>query len=206
MVEETTDLQGLPSPEGDAAGLPAPEAYRKHGDHFELSKTYFVGHQALAEVRETPDLPVFAWQEPENEPLKRTVLYEWHKAHTRHIVPFAGWEMPVWYTGVLDEHNVVRKAAGLFDVSHMGVFEATGPHAEEFLDLVLSNYVRWYAPGESFYAYLLDVDGWFFPHEAEVTDLLDRRSEHLLAVEVACPMPVPGNTLPFAVLAGERSA
>ncbi len=159
VVEETTDLQGLPSPEGDAAGLPAPEAYRKHGDRFELSKTYFVGHQALAEVRETPEMPVFAWQEPENEPLKRTVLYEWHKAHTRHIVPFAGWEMPVWYTGVLDEHNVVRKAAGLFDVSHMGVFEATGPHAEEFLDLVLSNYVRWYAPGESFYAYLLDVDG-----------------------------------------------
>jgi hypothetical protein len=67
--------------------------------------------------------------------------------------------MPVWYTGVLDEHNAVRKAAGLFDVSHMGVFEACGPHAEAFLDLVVSNYVRWYAPGESFYSYLLDVDG-----------------------------------------------
>ena len=45
--------------------------------------------------------------------------------------------MPVWYTGVLDEHNAVRKAAGLFDVSHMGVFEVSGPHADEFLDLVL---------------------------------------------------------------------
>ena len=67
--------------------------------------------------------------------------------------------MPVWYTGVLDEHNAVRRAAGLFDVSHMGVFEASGPHAEAFLDLVVSNYVRWYAPGESFYAYLLDAGG-----------------------------------------------
>jgi glycine hydroxymethyltransferase len=120
-----------------------------------------VGQQVFAEHRakNISPAPVFAWQEPEGAPLKRTALYDWHKAHTRHIVPFAGWEMPVWYTGVMDEHNAVRKSAGLFDVSHMGVFEATGPHAEEFLDLALSNYVRWYAPGESFYSYLLDVDG-----------------------------------------------
>lgn len=126
---------------------------------FELRKPYFVGQQSLAAFRQKPDLPVFAWQEPQDAALKRTPLYEWHRAHTRHIVPFAGWEMPVWYTGVLDEHNAVRRAAGLFDVSHMGVFEASGPHAEEFLDLVLTNYVRWYATGESFYAYLLDLDG-----------------------------------------------
>jgi len=86
-------------------------------------------------------------------------LYEWHQAHTRKVIPFAGWEMPVWYTGVLDEHNAVRKAAGLFDVAHMGVFEISGPHATEFLDLVCSNYVRWYEPGESFYSYFLDPDG-----------------------------------------------
>jgi glycine hydroxymethyltransferase len=59
----------------------------------------------------------------------------------------------------LDEHTAVRKAAGLFDVSHMGVFEVSGPHAEAFLDLVCTNYTRWYAPGESFYSYLLDPDG-----------------------------------------------
>ncbi len=144
---------------GLPAGTPALDAYRAHPDRFELRKPYFVGHHALAEVRARPEMAEFAWREPENAPLKRTVLYEWHKAHTRHIVPFAGWEMPVWYTGVLDEHNAVRRAAGLFDVSHMGVFEASGPHAEEFLDLVLTNYVRWYAPGESFYAYLLDAGG-----------------------------------------------
>ncbi len=151
-----------------ASGLPDYAQERPSGQElllrtspvrFELRKPYFVGQQVLAQDRPQETLPEFAWREPENAPLKRTVLYEWHKAHTRHIVPFAGWEMPVWYTGVLDEHNAVRRAAGLFDVSHMGVFEATGPHAEAFLDLVLSNYVRWYAPGESFYAYLLDVDG-----------------------------------------------
>jgi glycine hydroxymethyltransferase len=67
--------------------------------------------------------------------------------------------MPVWYTGVLDEHNAVRRAAGLFDVAHMGVFECRGPHAAAFLDLVCTNYARWYAPGESFYSFLLDPDG-----------------------------------------------
>ena len=106
-----------------------------------------------------PDLPEFQWEEPEDAPLQRTPLYEWHKAHTRKVIPFAGWEMPVWYTGVLDEHNAVRKAAGLFDVAHMGVFEISGPHATEFLDLVCSNYVRWFEPGESFYSYFLDQDG-----------------------------------------------
>ncbi len=130
-----------------------------HHARFELRTPYFVGNQNLDPVRSRPDLPVFEWQEPADAPLKRTPLYEWHKAHTRKIIPFAGWEMPVWYTGVLDEHNAVRRAAGLFDVAHMGVFEASGPHATEFLDIVCSNYARWYAPGESFYSYLLDQDG-----------------------------------------------
>ena len=91
--------------------------------------------RVLSLAKGAPTPPEFTWQEPENAPLKRTQLYDWHRAHTKHIVPFAGWEMPVWYTGVLDEHNAIRKAAGLFDVSHMGVFEASGPHAEAFLDL-----------------------------------------------------------------------
>ncbi|MEJ2736503.1 MAG: glycine cleavage system aminomethyltransferase GcvT, partial [Anaerolineae bacterium] len=130
-----------------------------HQDRFELRKPYFVGGKDLDPVRTHSELPTFDWQEPEDAPLKRTPLYDWHKAHTRKVIPFAGWEMPVWYTGVLDEHNAVRKAAGLFDVAHMGVFEISGPHATEFLDLVLSNYARWFEPGESFYSYLLDHDG-----------------------------------------------
>ena len=157
-------LGGLPA-EASTPGLSAVQLHATAADHFELRKPYFVGQHALADVRVlslangAPTPPEFTWHEPENAPLKRTQLYDWHRAHTKHIVPFAGWEMPVWYTGVLDEHNAVRKAAGLFDVSHMGVFEASGPHAEAFLDLVCTNYTRWYAPGESFYSYLLDPDG-----------------------------------------------
>jgi len=130
-----------------------------HSDRFELRKPYFIGCHALQPPPVSSPGPAFQWQEPEHAPLQRTPLYDWHKAHTRKIIPFAGWEMPVWYSGVLDEHNAVRKAAGLFDVAHMGVFEVSGPHATEFLDLVLTNYVRWFEPGESFYSYLLDPDG-----------------------------------------------
>ncbi len=130
-----------------------------HQDRFELRKPYFVGCSHLASPHSNSPLPDFRWHEPEHAPLKRTPLYEWHKAHTRKVIPFAGWEMPVWYTGVLDEHSAVRQAAGLFDVAHMGVFEVSGPHATEFLDLVLTNYVRWFEPGESFYSYLLDPEG-----------------------------------------------
>ncbi len=130
-----------------------------HEDRFELRKPYFTGCRDLDPIRANPALPEFRWQDAEDAPLQRTPLYDWHKAHTRKVIPFAGWEMPVWYTGVLDEHNAVRKAAGLFDVAHMGVFEIGGPHATEFLDLVLTNYTRWFAPGESSYSYFLDPDG-----------------------------------------------
>lgn len=61
--------------------------------------------------------------------MKRTALYEHHLAAKAKIVPFAGWEMPVHYTGIIAEHEVVRARAGLFDVSHMGQLEVVGPSA-----------------------------------------------------------------------------
>jgi glycine hydroxymethyltransferase len=157
-AKQTAQQPEAPRP---AAGSPSGlDLYQAgHHDRFELRKPYFVGCQSLDAVRSKPELPEFRWTDPEGAPLQRTPLYEWHKAHTRKVIPFAGWEMPVWYTGVLDEHNAVRKAAGLFDVAHMGVFEIRGPHATEFLDLVCSNYVRWFDPGQSFYSYFLDPDG-----------------------------------------------
>ncbi|MDH7486720.1 MAG: glycine cleavage system aminomethyltransferase GcvT [Anaerolineae bacterium] len=133
--------------------------YAAHGELFRLTKPYFVGQKSLVELTPRDERPEFRWQEPADAPLKRTPLYEWHRQHSRKIIPFAGWEMPVWYTSVSEEHTAVRQAAGLFDVAHMGVFEIAGPHAASFLDLVLSNYVRWFDPGQSFYAYLLDPDG-----------------------------------------------
>jgi len=75
--------------------------------------------------------------------LKRTPLYERHVEQGAKLVPFAGWEMPVTYEGVREEHMAVRTHAGMFDVSHMGEVEVEGPGALAFLQLMLSN---WNAP------------------------------------------------------------
>ena len=90
------------------------------------------------------------------EILKRTALFDTHKKLGAKTVPFGGWDMPVWYTSVKDEHATVRNAAGLFDVSHMGVLEASGPNACAFLDTVSTNDVSKLAIGRSQYSYLLD--------------------------------------------------
>jgi glycine hydroxymethyltransferase len=141
-------------------GTGALTLYREgHRDLFCLTKPYFVGQAALSNVGPPADKEHFVWQEPSDAPLRRTPLFERHKALTRKVIPFAGWEMPVWYTSVSEEHQAVREAAGLFDVAHMGVLEAAGPHASSFLDTVTTNYVRWLDPGQSQYAYLLDPDG-----------------------------------------------
>jgi glycine cleavage system T protein len=126
---------------------------------FCLTKPYFVGQAALKSAVPSAKKEEFVWQERENPPIKRTMLYDWHHQHTTKIIPFAGWDMPVWYTSVSDEHQAVRTAAGLFDVAHMGVLEVSGEHAASFLDVVASNYARWIDPGQSAYAYLFDPDG-----------------------------------------------
>jgi glycine cleavage system T protein len=91
----------------------------------------------------------------------KTCLYAEHLKLTkkRNIVSFAGWQMPVWYDSIITEHEAVRRAAGLFDVAHMGVLSFTGPQAERFLDLVTANYVPWLNPGQCHYSYLLDPEG-----------------------------------------------
>src|SRR5437763_8650907 len=71
--------------------------------------------------------------------LRRTPLYEKHVAAGARMVPFAGWEMPVQYEGVIAEHRAVRTDAGVFDVSHMGEIEVEGPTAQELLQSTLSN-------------------------------------------------------------------
>jgi len=71
--------------------------------------------------------------------IKKTTLNAVHKALGARMVPFAGWEMPVQYSGVIDEHRAVREAAGLFDVSHMGEIDIKGPHALDFVQLVTTN-------------------------------------------------------------------
>ncbi len=91
--------------------------------------------------------------------LKRTPLYEKHLELGAKVVPFAGWEMPVTYEGIREEHMAVRTHAGMFDVSHMGEVEVEGPGALAFLQLVLSNDVAKIAIGGAQYSCLCDEGG-----------------------------------------------
>jgi glycine cleavage system T protein (aminomethyltransferase) len=91
--------------------------------------------------------------------LKRTPLHDAHLRAGARMVPFAGWEMPVQYEGVRQEHVAVRTAAGAFDVSHMGEIATRGPRAAEFLQHLLSNDVRKIEPGGAQYALLCREDG-----------------------------------------------
>jgi aminomethyltransferase len=91
--------------------------------------------------------------------LRRTPLYERHIAAGGRLVPFAGWEMPVQYEGIRQEHLAVRDSAGLFDVSHMGQIETRGPQAQEFLQRILSNDVTRIADHGAQYALLCKDDG-----------------------------------------------
>jgi aminomethyltransferase len=94
--------------------------------------------------------------------LRRTPLYDTHKALGAKLVPFAGWEMPVQYAGgILAEHHAVRTSAGVFDVSHMGEFEVTGPDRNALVNRITSNDVAALAPGGVQYSAILTAEGTF---------------------------------------------
>ena len=93
------------------------------------------------------------------ETLLHTPLHDRHVELGARMVPFAGWEMPVQYAGVIEEHRAVRTDAGVFDVSHMGEVEVEGPRAHEFLQSTLSNDLDRLAPGEAQYTLLTNEDG-----------------------------------------------
>src|SRR3989442_3344285 len=69
----------------------------------------------------------------------RTALFEWHRAAGARMIEFGGWEMPLQYSGIVDEHLAVRRAVGLFDVSHMGKIFVEGPTAPTVLDRLSAN-------------------------------------------------------------------
>ena len=94
-----------------------------------------------------------------NETLKRTPLYELHLKLGARMVPFGGWEMPVQYSSVIEEHGAVRQAAGLFDVSHMGEFEVRGPQALDLIQLVSTNDASKLAVGRVQYALMCYENG-----------------------------------------------
>lgn len=123
----------------------------------EAAKPYFVGIHSQNGAGDP--LPGFEWSEEEDAPLKKTYLHESHLQSGGRMVPFGGWDMPVWYSSVSEEHAAVRQAAGLFDVSHMGVLEASGPNAAYFLDIVTTNDIDDLRIGKSHYTYMLYPDG-----------------------------------------------
>lgn len=165
---------------GPISILPSePEKYIEEGERVCNEKPWYV---AMPKDISKPALPEFVWEEPQDQELKRTALYDTHVAMGAKMVPFAGFDMPVWYSSVMDEHRAVREAAGLFDVTHMGVFQCEGPDAAAFLDAVTGNDTIFLEIGESAYAHFLD------PHGKVIDDLIIyRRDEdrYLLVVNAA---------------------
>src|SRR5580700_8656532 len=86
-----------------------------------------------------------------DSPLRRTSLYGEHVARGARMVPFAGWEMPVQYSGIVDEHVAVRTAAGAFDVSHMGELRLRGEYAAQVVDHLVTNDAKKLADGQAMY-------------------------------------------------------
>ena len=125
------------------------------GDPVSLTKPYFAGKM---EKSGNEPLPRFTWNETEDNALKRTPLYDNHKILGAKMVPFAGWDMPVWYSSVTEEHLATRTSAGLFDVAHMGVYQVEGAEAALFLDSVCANDISALKVGQSCYTHLLDPD------------------------------------------------
>jgi aminomethyltransferase len=91
--------------------------------------------------------------------LKRTPLFAAHQKLGAKLVAFGGWEMPLYYTSIIDEHQAVRTAAGIFDISHMGEITVSGSAAADFLNYVLTNDIRKLTPGEGQYSLLCNERG-----------------------------------------------
>lgn len=90
---------------------------------------------------------------------RKTPLYERHVALGARMVPFAGWTMPVQYSGIINEHRAVRNQAGLFDLGHMGQVDVSGPDALGYLQYVTTNDVSTLGPGEAHYSLLPNEQG-----------------------------------------------
>lgn len=113
--------------------------------------------------------------------LLQTPLHDWHAAHGGRMVEFGGWHMPVQYKSITDEHHAVRRAAGLFDIAHMGRLKFTGPDREKFLDHLLTNDVASLKPGQVRYSLVCNGAG------GVLDDVLVTRFDgwHLLVVNAS---------------------
>lgn len=97
--------------------------------------------------------------DPAPTELRRTPLHPFHVELGAHLVPFNGWEMPLYYTGILDEHRAVRESAGLFDVGHMGILTVVGDHAGDLLSRRTTADTAKIAAGQCRYTFLTEFNG-----------------------------------------------
>ena len=123
-------------------------------------KTYCIGMNGELYPRlPAAELPRFEPAIAAVDMLQETPLHALHLELGAKMAPFAGYDMPLWYRSVSEEHSAVRNGAGIFDVAHMGVFDIQGRGAADFLDHVATNDVKRLKVGSSHYTFLLDVDG-----------------------------------------------
>jgi glycine hydroxymethyltransferase len=121
------------------------------------SKTTFIGMRGLQ--TNAPELPAFEYEESTQPELLKSALWDAHNHLNAKMGEFAGYEMPLWYESVQSEHLAVRKGAGIFDVTHMGVWDVQGADAEAFLHALTTNDVQRLKVGSSHYTFLLDENG-----------------------------------------------
>lgn len=120
-----------------------------------------------------------------SEPLLRTPLYSWHAARGARLVPFGGWEMPVQYSSIVEEHTATRTAAGLFDICHMGRLNFVGPGAAAFLDRLLTNSVATLKPGQIRYSLLCDESGGVLDDVLVYRTPAPGHTDHMLVVNAS---------------------
>lgn len=127
-------------------------------------KFYYTGHSSYRNVPgwKNPDMPP-------NTAMKSTPLLDLHKKLNGKIVPFSGWNMPIQFAGVMQEHRAVRESVGVFDVSHMGEIELQGPDAQKFLQKLLTNDIASLKNGAILYSLMC------YDHGGVVDDLLVHR-------------------------------
>jgi glycine hydroxymethyltransferase len=139
---------------------PAKHEFEEGTTGWAFHKPFWTGQVARADAPGGMEsLPPFRWEEPANLSGRRTSLHEIHQQAGALMSPFAGWEMPIRYGSVQEEHLAVRHAAGLFDVSHMGLFEFSGDNVHLFLNTLSTNDVSLLGLGQSQYSFLLDARG-----------------------------------------------
>lgn len=118
-----------------------------------------------------------------SENLRKTPLHAWHVEHGARMAPFAGFDMPVQYAGIIKEHEQTRNRASIFDICHMGEFMVRGPGARDALSRVLTHNLATLAPGKCRYGFMLNERG------GVIDDLIAycvSESEYMLVVNGAC--------------------